>query len=330
MFTRILAQDVSRSIIQHFCYLVYALTPPATCFLFVHAGPPARAKLQLFGMEDNMGWNRMDWNRKRLLKRALGLLSVGLLVLMVAATDSPIRSSYPEDDMGRDSLAARKKAQLETFKQFKVFHQFQFTDKLKESGITFVYHAVDDITKHMRMGHYDHGSAVAVADVDGDGLYDIYFVNQVGGNELWKNLGGGKFKNITQEAGVGLPGRISVGAAFADIENDGSQDLFVTTVRGGNVLFKNDGHGHFKDITQEAGLGLVAHSSGAFFFDYDNDGLVDLLVCNVGKYTYDEKGPNGEYVGIPNAFCIQTVTNIPSSTKTWGTTGSRTLRPKWD
>ena len=50
-------------------------------------------------------------------------------------------------------------------------------------------------------------TALAVADVDGDGLYDIYFVNQVGGNELWKNLGGGKFKNITQEAGVGLPDR---------------------------------------------------------------------------------------------------------------------------
>ncbi|HEY6373619.1 MAG TPA: VCBS repeat-containing protein, partial [Candidatus Sulfotelmatobacter sp.] len=191
---------------------------------------------------------------------------------------------------------------MEAAKQFRVFYQFQFSDKLKESGITFSHHAVDDVTKHMRMGHYDHGSAVAVADVDGDGLYDIYFVNQVGGNELWKNLGGGKFRNITQEAGVALAGRISVAAAFADIDNDGDQDLFVTTVRGGNALFENDGHGHFRDITQEAGLSLIAHSSGAFFFDYDNDGLLDLLVCNVGKYTYDEKGPNGEYVGIPNAF----------------------------
>ena len=103
-------------------------------------------------------------------------------------------------------------------------------------------------------------------------------MNQVGGNQLWKNLGGGKFKNITEEAGVGLPDRISVGAAFADVDNDGAEDLFVTTVRGGNVLFKNDGHGHFKDISKEAGVDLVAHSSGAFFFDYDNDGLLDLLV----------------------------------------------------
>jgi hypothetical protein len=243
----------------------------------------------------------------RLLRPTLGsLLVLALIVvafiLAAVATDSKIRSRFPDDDMGKDSLPARKKTQFEAAKQFKVFYQFQFTDQLEQSGITFKYRAVDDITKHMRMGHYDHGSAVAVADVDGDGLYDIYFVNQVGGNELWKNLGNGKFKNITQEAGVALAGRVGVGAAFADIDNDGSPDLFVTTVRGGNALFKNDGHGHFTDITQESGLGLAAHSSGAFFFDYDNDGLLDLLVCNVGKYTYDEKGPEGEYVGIPNAF----------------------------
>jgi enediyne biosynthesis protein E4 len=233
---------------------------------------------------------------------ALLLVAVAMVNPMGAQNDASPRLRYPTEDMGADSLSARKKAQLEAAKQFKVFHNFQFTDQLKESGITFVHHAVDDVTKHMRMGHYDHGSAVAVADVDGDGLYDILFLNQVGGNELWKNLGGGKFKNITAEAGISLPGRVSVAAAFADIDNDGDQDLFVTTVRGGNALFENDGHGRFHDITKEAGLSLVAHSSGAFFFDYDNDGLVDLLVCNVGKYTTEEKGPNGEYAGIPNAF----------------------------
>jgi hypothetical protein len=227
----------------------------------------------------------MQYKSNRLLKIALGLLSAGILIVGSTATDSAIRQRFPENDMGKDALAARKRAQIDAARQFKVFHQFQFVEKLKESGITFKYHAVDDITKHMRMGHYDHGSAVAVADVDGDGLYDIYFVNQVGGNELWKNLGDGRFRNITAEAGVGLPGRVGVSAAFADVDNDGDQDLFVTTVRGGNVLFHNDGHGHFKDITKEAGLDLVAHSSGASFFDYDNDGLLDLLVCNVGKYT---------------------------------------------
>jgi enediyne biosynthesis protein E4 len=231
------------------------------------------------------------------------LLCALALVRLGGASDKPDPEvRYPNPDIGADSLAARKKAQFETVDQFKVFYQFQFADKVKESGITFVHHAVDDATKNYMPAHYDHGNGVAVADVDGDGLYDIYFVNQVGGNQLWKNLGGGKFKNITEEAGVGLPDRISVAAAFADIDNDGNQDLFVTTVRGGNVLFHNDGRGHFTDISKEAGLDLAAHSSGAVFFDYDNDGLLDLLVCNVGKYTTDVKGPQGEYIGLPDAF----------------------------
>lgn len=238
----------------------------------------------------------------RPFKLTLLLLTAGLLGLAGTQRNPKPRPRYPDLDIGADSLAIRKQTQLESEKQFKVFYDFHFTDKLKESGITFVNHAVDDATLHMKAAHYDHGSGIAVADVDGDGLYDIYFVNQVGGNELWKNLGGGKFKNITKEAGVGLPDRISVGAAFADVDNDGSEDLFVTTVRGGNVLFKNDGHGHFHDVTEEAGLGLVAHSSGAFFFDYNNDGLLDLLVCNVGIYTNDEKGPNDEYVALKDGF----------------------------
>jgi len=75
-----------------------------------------------------------------------------------------------------------------------------------------------------------------------------------------------------------------------------------TTVNQGNVFFENDGHGNFKDVTEEAGLGLVAHSSGSMFLDYDNDGLVDLLVCNVGVYTSNEKGHYGEYVGLKDAF----------------------------
>jgi len=214
----------------------------------------------------------------------------------------PAQVRWPDPDIGVDSLAARRQAQQATVDQFQVFRQFRFTDKVQESGITFVYRIVNDAGKTYKQVHYDHGSGIAVADVDGDGLYDIYFVNQLGGNELWKNLGGGKFRNITQEAGIAVADRIGVGASFADIDNDGDPDLFVTTVRGGNVLFENDGHGHFKDISKDAGVDLVAHSSGALFFDFDRDGLLDLLVCNVGRYTTDQKGPDGAYVGLADAF----------------------------
>ena len=231
------------------------------------------------------------------------LLPVAFLGVSTAfAQPGPKLRNFPDVDSGVSTLQARKQAQMETANQFKVFYQFHFTDKLKDSGITFVNHTVDDTASHYKGVHYDHGNGIAVADVDGDGLYDIYFVNQLGGNELWKNLGGGRFRNMTREGGVGVPGRISVTASFADIDNDGAPDLFVTTVRGGNLLFKNDGRGHFKDITKEAGLDLAAYSSGAVFFDFDNDGLVDLLVCNVGKYTSEEKAADGHYVGLPDAF----------------------------
>jgi hypothetical protein len=118
---------------------------------------------------------------------------------------------YPAED-ATAALAARKQRQLKTVDQFKVFYQFQFEDRLEQSGITFVNHALDDSKRDYQPAHYDHGTGIAVADVDGDGLYDIYFVSQTGGNELWKNLGGGKFRNITAEAGVGVPGRISISA----------------------------------------------------------------------------------------------------------------------
>ena len=242
-------------------------------------------------------------NHRLLILLAFLSFSVAAVIVRKVSGQSPVRVFFPVGvDATVKMLRERKEAQLKTVGQFKVFYQFQFTDKVKESGITFVNQVVDDDKRDFIASHYDHGNGIAVADVDGDGLYDIYFLSQLGGNELWKNLGGGKFKNITEEAGVGLPGRISVSASFADIDNDGAQDLFVTTVRGGNVLFKNDGHGHFKDISKEAGVDLVAHSSGAVFFDYDNDGLLDLLVCNVGRYTSDKRRPDGSYVGLADAF----------------------------
>ena len=102
-----------------------------------------------------------------------------------------------------------------------------------------------------------HGNGVPVADVDGDGLYDIYFVTQLGSNQLWKNAGGGRFEDITESAGVGLADRVAVTASFADIDNDGDPDLYVTTVRHGNALFENDGTGTFEDITEASGLGYT-------------------------------------------------------------------------
>jgi hypothetical protein len=208
----------------------------------------------------------------------------------------------PTPDVGANTMKARENAEIATLPSFKVFHDFKFTDKLPASGITWTHHIVDDAGKTYKAAHYDHGNGIVAADVDGDGLPDVYFVNQLGRSALYKNLGNGTFRDITDAAGVGLGDRITVSAAFADIDNDGDQDLFVTSVRGGNVLFENDGHGRFKDITRQAGLGYVGHSSAAVFFDYDNDGLLDLFLVNVGKYTTEVKGRGGYYVAYADAF----------------------------
>jgi enediyne biosynthesis protein E4 len=200
------------------------------------------------------------------------------------------------------ALKVRAQKQIEQAKSWAVYHDFQLTDQYEKSGIEFSTHAVEDAGKYYKGVHYDHGCGIAVADVDGDGLLDIYFTTQLGTNRLYRNLGGGKFEDITDQAGVGLPDQIVVGASFADVDNDGLPDLFVTTVRHGNHLFKNLGKGRFRDITKEAGLGYVGHSSGAVFFDYDNDGRLDLFLCNVGRYTTDQIGPGGYYVGYTNGF----------------------------
>jgi hypothetical protein len=132
---------------------------------------------------------------------------------------------------------------------------------------------------------YDHGCGVAVGDYDCDGFDDIYLVNQLGPNALYHNNGDGTFTEVTRQAGVGLGDRVCVAATWADYDNDGLPDLFVTSTRGGNVLFKNLGQGRFRDVTQEAGLTCVAHAQTAVFFDYDNDGYLDLLVTNTAGWT---------------------------------------------
>jgi len=209
---------------------------------------------------------------------------------------------HPQEVIDPPWLHERRATQLGNVNKFEVFYDFQFNDLLPESGIRFQHRIVDDAGKHFRGNHYQHGNGIAIADVDGDGLYDIYFTSQLGRNELWKNVGSRNFEDITESANVELADRISVSASFADIDNDGDADLYVTTVRGGNALLENDGKGKFTDISKTSGLDYVGHSSGAVFFDFDRDRLLDLFLVNVGVYTTDVKGPGGYYVGFTDAF----------------------------
>lgn len=220
------------------------------------------------------------------------------------ARTKQVINPYGQTENTLRALEENKQRQTRESRSWTVFDNFQFSDRYEDSGIRFEHRPVDDAAKNYKGVHYDHGNGMAVADVDGDGRLDIDFVNQIGGNELWRNLGGGRFEDITAKAGVGLTNKVCVAASFADIDNDGLTDLFVTTVRMGNILFRNVGHGQFKDITAESGLMVkpATHSSGGVFFDFNNDGLLDLFVVNVGSYTRNEKGRGGFYLGRSDAF----------------------------
>lgn len=226
---------------------------------------------------------------------------------MLALSTLPLIAAEPAEKRIRapvtlQLLERRAQLQRSTAVSMTAFHDFQFTNQIDASGIRFEHRVVDDAGRAYKAVQYDHGNGVAVADVDADGRLDLFFTTQLGSNSLWRNLGGGRFEDITERAGVAMTNQISVAAAFGDIDNDGTADLLVTTVRHGNRLFRNRGGGRFEEVTRAAGLGYSGHSSAAVFFDYDRDGLLDLFVANIGIYTTDAKGPGGYYVGMTNAF----------------------------
>ncbi len=141
--------------------------------------------------------------------------------------------------------------------------------------------------------YYYNGGGVAVGDVDGNGYPDLYFSSNLGPNRLYLNKGGYVFEDATEAAGVKGPEGWKTGVAMADVDGDGDLDLFLCavsylTMHGRNVLYINDGHGHFVDRTQEFGLEFAGYSTQALFFDYDRDGDLDMYLLN--HSTHIERG----------------------------------------
>jgi hypothetical protein len=139
-------------------------------------------------------------------------------------------------------------------------------------------------------------SGVAVADFDGDGWVDIYYCDGVR-NALLRNRGDGTFEDVTEKAGLGGPQAVSRSAIFADFDNDGRLDLFVTYEAAPCRLYKNLGNGTFRDVTEQAGVGYVGFPTSVAVADYDNDGLLDIYIGCYGDHTnrYPElKSKNGD------------------------------------
>ena len=134
-----------------------------------------------------------------------------------------------------------------------------------------------------------NGSGIALGDVDGDSLCDIFICSLEGHLKLYKNLGNWRFTNVTASAGLDLPGSFSTGATFADVDGDGDLDLLVNGIGAGTRLFLNDGQGRFTEAT-DSGL---SHQYGAMtsaLADIDGDGDLDLYVANYRTTTVRTTG----------------------------------------
>ena len=158
-----------------------------------------------------------------------------------------------------------------------------------QTGLDFVNHLQEE--QFLANRHYVNGSGVAVGDVDGDSLPDLYFARLDGPNALYRNLGGWRFEEITAQAGVAAPDRFSTGAVLADLDGDADLDLLVTAMGGPNAAFLNDGAGRFTEVTEAAGLASDLGSTTMALADVDSDGDLDLYVGNYKKHTVKDLVP---------------------------------------
>ncbi|UCE19883.1 MAG: VCBS repeat-containing protein [Gemmatimonadota bacterium] len=143
-----------------------------------------------------------------------------------------------------------------------------------------------DVTHDAGLGHTGWNGGTAIGDYNNDGYLDIYISVHTGANVLYKNNGDGTFTDVTPRAGVGDTG-YGTGVAFADYDNDGDADLYVGNQGYPDILYRNNGDGTFSDVTSMAMLGHPGHSSCPEFGDFDNDGDLDLYLCNYG-YNYTD------------------------------------------
>src|SRR5207248_6819106 len=123
------------------------------------------------------------------------------------------------------------------------------------------------------------GAGVALGDVDGDGLPDIFLASEERPAALYHNNGGFRFTDITVASGIDTKGLATTSAAFADVDGDGALDLIVGTLGGPLKLWLGDGHGHFTDATDRSGLVGGYAVTALTFADVDGDGALDLYAA---------------------------------------------------
>ncbi|MFP2995743.1 VCBS repeat-containing protein [Spongiivirga sp. MCCC 1A20706] len=160
------------------------------------------------------------------------------------------------------------------------------------SGVLFsndLYHKSDlNIIEYL---YYYNGGGVAIGDINNDGLEDIYFTANQKPDKLYLNKGNLTFEDITENAGIKIDSTWSSGVTMADVNNDGYLDIYVSKVgnykslKSVNQLYLNNGDTTFTESAKEYGLDFSGFSTQASFFDYDQDGDLDMYLMNHSIHT---------------------------------------------
>lgn len=157
----------------------------------------------------------------------------------------------------------------------------------KKSGINFKNQLKEDqFNNILRYEYFYNGGGVAVGDLNNDGLDDIFFTGNMTGNKLYKNLGGLKFEDITKSSGIAGKDTWTTGVSMADVNGDGLLDIYVcysgkkSPESRRNELWINEGNFKFSEKAKAYGINDPSNSTQGLFFDFDNDGDLDLYLLN--------------------------------------------------
>jgi hypothetical protein len=227
----------------------------------------------------------------RVVGKAFRWSAVALVVLVAAVTGGILyaKRTKPKAAPQITQITAPTAAAVKGAEMPRV----KFTDITAQAGLNFTHFNAATPEKLLPE---TMGGGVAFFDCDNDGDQDLLFINgtlwpwaRVAGAlptlKLYLNDGTGKFSDVTSGSGLDVS-VMGMGVAIGDYDNDGLTDVFVTCV-GANRLFKNLGGGKFSDATASAGVGgdVQQWSTATCFFDYDNDGRLDLFVGNYVKWS---------------------------------------------
>ena len=138
------------------------------------------------------------------------------------------------------------------------------------------------VTKEAGLSTWGPAFSPAWVDYDGDGFLDLFITNNIGGlfdrktpNRLFHNNGDGTFTDVTEKAGLKTIWP-TIGCAWGDYDNDGRPDVFLSNGMGRSQLYHNNGDGTFTDVSEQAGVTAPCFGTPAMFWDYDNDGWLDI------------------------------------------------------